>query len=72
MKKVLTDLQRLRQDLLTYYDPYVRPVLNASKMTELTMQLPLSYITLVGASAGRVNLLNDFEYFRMNIGPLWK
>lgn len=46
VKKVLTDLQRLRQDLLTYYDPYVRPVLNASKMTELTMQLPLSYITL--------------------------
>ncbi|KAK5649125.1 hypothetical protein RI129_004017 [Pyrocoelia pectoralis] len=44
--KKLTDTQRLRHDLLSTYDPYIRPVLTHTDLTILKMQLNLNYISL--------------------------
>lgn len=49
MKKNLTYIGRLRNDLLSSYDPYVRPVKNETDNTLVTMSFVSNYISLVSA-----------------------
>ena len=46
-KPKLSDLQRLRQMLLWKYDPYVRPVLDESQFTVVTIELDVHHISMV-------------------------
>ncbi|KAG5869885.1 Acetylcholine receptor subunit alpha-like 1, partial [Gonioctena quinquepunctata] len=46
IKKPLTALERLRQDLLYHYNPYARPVKNISTITTVSMSLQINHIDL--------------------------
>ncbi|KAJ8942194.1 hypothetical protein NQ314_010134, partial [Rhamnusium bicolor] len=46
IKKPLTQTERVRQDLLNHYNPYVRPVKNVSTVTTVSMALHINYIQL--------------------------
>ncbi|KYB26739.1 hypothetical protein TcasGA2_TC033650 [Tribolium castaneum] len=46
IEKPLTPLEKLRQDLLFYYDPYVRPVKNATTITTVGLKLGTNIVTL--------------------------
>jgi hypothetical protein len=50
VQKPLTFLEQLRRDLLSRYDPYVRPVQNASDITVVGLQLETSIVTLVSVT----------------------
>ncbi|CAH0550795.1 unnamed protein product [Brassicogethes aeneus] len=46
IKHKMTSLEKLRQDLLNHYDPYVRPVQNHSSFTDVNMSLNTNYVNL--------------------------
>nr|CAD7460963.1 unnamed protein product [Timema tahoe] len=46
VQREMTLVEKLRRDLLTYYDPYARPVLQEDQRTVVSMQLTCHYVKL--------------------------
>ncbi|XP_060526109.1 acetylcholine receptor subunit alpha-like [Cylas formicarius] len=46
LEKKMTTLEKLRRDLLTEYDPVVRPVMDMSTVTTISMSIVLTYLNL--------------------------
>ncbi|VEN45521.1 unnamed protein product [Callosobruchus maculatus] len=46
VEESLTFTEKLRRDLLFYYDPYVRPVENITTITRIAMSLQINHISL--------------------------
>ncbi|KAJ3637736.1 hypothetical protein MTP99_001172 [Tenebrio molitor] len=72
VQKPLTFLEQLRRDLLSRYDPYVRPVQNASDITVVGLQLETSIVTLdeyksVLETSGTITLNWMDEKMRWNV-----
>ncbi|RZC37961.1 slit -like 1 protein, partial [Asbolus verrucosus] len=72
LERPLSPLEKLRRDLLYYYDPYVRPVQNVSSITVVGLQLSTNIVTLdehksVLQYSGSVTLSWQDEKLKWNI-----
>lgn len=63
MKKNLTHIERLRNDVLTSYDPYVRPVKNETDITFVTMSFVSHYISLVSVITNKIDSSQKLSFF---------